>query len=141
MKVCTPYGEATLQVLPDSGAGICAAGPQLVHSLGEHIHNLTDSTVTTPKAVNCSLYTAGKIPNGMFELNGRHFSEDVHIYKSVSRTIISWSVTQMLGILPDSYPNPLMMPPHDATSYTGAKPGRVASTVGRGCHVRIPISF
>lgn len=105
MKISSLHGEATLQVLPDSGAGICAAGPHLVDALGEHIDYLADSTVT-PKAVNSSLpHPAGKIPNVTFELNG---SEDVHIYESVSGTIISWSVAQKLGILPDNYPNPLI---------------------------------
>ena len=76
MKVSTPCGEATLQVLPDSGADICAAEPQLVHALGEHM----DSTVT-PKAVNGSLlHPAGRIPNIVFDLNGRRSSEDIHIY-------------------------------------------------------------
>ena len=105
MEVSTPDGQATLQVLPDSGADICAAGPHLIHALGEHMDNLAESTVT-PKAVNGSLlHPTGKIPNVMFELNGRRSSEDVHIYESVSGTIILWSVAQMLGILPDNFPN------------------------------------
>ena len=110
MKVSTPCGDATLQVLHDSGGDICAAGAQLVHALGEHMDNLADCTVT-PKAVNGSLlHPAGKIPNVVFELNGRHSSEDVHIYESVSGIIISWLVAQMLGILPNNYLNPYMTP-------------------------------
>ena len=110
MEVSTPDGQATLQVLPDSGADICAAGPHLVRALGEHTDNLAESTVI-PKAVNGSLlHPTGKIPNVIFELNGRRSSDDVHIYESVSGTIISWSVAQLLGILPANYPNPSTLP-------------------------------
>ena len=65
MKVSIPDGQATLQVLPDSGADICDAEPHLVHTLGEHMDNLAESTVT-PKAINGSLlHPTGKISNVM----------------------------------------------------------------------------
>ena len=79
MKVSTSDRNATLQVLPDCGADICAAGPHLVHTLEEHMDNLAESTITL-KAVNGSpIYPMEKIPDIMFELNGRCSSEDIHI--------------------------------------------------------------
>ena len=43
MQVSTCHGQASLDILPDSGADICAAGPQFVQALGEHMQNLADS--------------------------------------------------------------------------------------------------
>ena len=43
--------------------------------------------------------------NSQFELNGKCFSEDVHIYESVPEVKISWSVARTLHILPDNYLN------------------------------------
>ncbi len=60
MQVTTLHGQADLDVLPDSGADICAAGPDFVKSLGEHMDNLAKSDVT-PRAVNGSiLHPLGK---------------------------------------------------------------------------------
>lgn len=46
IRLTTSNGQAIVNILPDSGADICAAGPDLVHSLGEHIDNLATSDVT-----------------------------------------------------------------------------------------------
>ncbi len=40
MHIASDHREALIDVLPDSGADICAAGPQFVAVLGEHIDNL-----------------------------------------------------------------------------------------------------
>ena len=40
------------------------------------------------------------------EINGRNASKDVHMYESISNTIISWSMAQKLGILSKQYPKP-----------------------------------
>ena len=107
MKVATCNGQATVKVLPDSGADICAAGPALVHALHESMDNLADSEVT-PRAVNGSLlHPAGKLPEVRFQVNNQTTQADVHIYPSVSGTIISWATAQQLGILPKCYPTPM----------------------------------
>lgn len=107
MKVTTCHGQTYTNVLPDSGADICAAGPDLVQALNEDMDNLADSNVT-PKAVNGSLlHPAGKLPGVQFQVNGKVTQVDVHIYQSVSGTIISWATAQKLGILPKCYPNPM----------------------------------
>jgi hypothetical protein len=49
--VATCHGQANIDILPDSGADICAAGPQFVKTLGEYMDNLAESDVA-PKAVN-----------------------------------------------------------------------------------------
>ncbi len=79
MQVTTLHGQADLDVLPDSGADICAAGPGFVKSLGEHMDNLAKSDVT-PRAVNGSmLHPLGKIPKVNFKINGKNACADVHI--------------------------------------------------------------
>ena len=44
-------GQATVQVLPDSGADISAAGIDFLTHFNEHVDNLLPSTVR-PRAVN-----------------------------------------------------------------------------------------
>ena len=55
-------GEADVQVLPDSGANICAAGTQFLTKLGEHNDNINESDIE-PQAVNCNTMTPlGRLP-------------------------------------------------------------------------------
>ena len=66
MHVATCHGQADIHVLPDSGADICAAGPQFVTALGEYLDNLAHSDVT-PRAVNgTTLQPLGMIPDVKF---------------------------------------------------------------------------
>ena len=107
MKVTSHNGQASIRVLPDSGADICAAGLDLVRALNENMDNLADSNIT-PRAVNGSLlHPIGKLPGVQFQLNDQSAQADVHIYQSVSGTIISWAIAQKLGILSKCYPNPM----------------------------------
>ena len=104
MKVTTCNGEANIMVLPDSEADICAAGPQVVRALGEHMDNLAHSNVT-PRAVNSCLL--GKIPDATFYTHGSTTKEEVHIYVSIMGTIILWAAAHRLSILPRCYPQPM----------------------------------
>ena len=107
MKVTMYNGQANITILPDSGADICAAGPQFVKALGEHMDNLAHSDVV-PRTVNGStLRLIGKIPDVSFHTHGRTTQEDVHIYDLVASAIISWATAQRLGILPGCYPQPI----------------------------------
>ena len=107
MKVTTCNGQANIPILPDSGADICAAGPQFVQALGEHVDNLAHSDIV-PRAVNGStLRPMGKIPGVTFHTRGKTAQEDVHIYESVAGAIISWATAQKLCILPQCYPQPI----------------------------------
>ena len=96
MTTCN--GQANIAILLNPGADICAAGPQFVKALGEHMDNLAD-------AVNGStLHPIGKIPDVSFHTHGRTTQEDVHIYDSVAGAIISLATAQRLGILRRCYP-------------------------------------
>ena len=71
MKVTTCNGEANIAILPDSGADICAAGPEFVKSLGEHMDNLAPSQIV-PRAINGStLHPVGKLPKVTFHTRDR----------------------------------------------------------------------
>ena len=105
MLVTTCNGQAHLEILPDSGADVCAAGPSFVQALGEHMDNLINSDIT-PRAVNGSiLHPLRKIPNVSFQVDGKTTHEDVHIYESVNGALISWNAAQKLSILPECYPS------------------------------------
>ena len=47
----TRNGRGTIEVLPDSGADICAAGFNFLYKLGENEKNLSESLIS-PRAVN-----------------------------------------------------------------------------------------
>ena len=118
MQVTTDNGQADIEILPDSGADICAAGPSFVQLLGEHLDNLAHSNVA-PKAVNGSvLHPLGKIPGVAFQVNGHMTQQDVHIYDSIGGALISWSAAKALDILPEFYPTPApqTLPPTDSVN-------------------------
>ena len=97
-----------MQVLPDSGADVSAAGQQLLEHLNEHVNNFLPSEIT-PRAANSSkMYALGKLMVTL-SLKGKQDTEEMHIYPDVSRTIISWKVARALGILPEHYPNPVSL--------------------------------
>ena len=43
-----------------------------------------------------------------FQLGDKEYSDDMHIYPSVSGVIISWKAAKALGILIERYPAPLL---------------------------------
>ena len=45
MHVSTCHGQAHLEILPDCGVDICAAGPQFVQTLEKHMENLAPSSI------------------------------------------------------------------------------------------------
>ena len=47
----------------------------------------------------------GKLPVTI-QLEGRRYTDDLHIYPGVSGALISWKAAKGLGILPDHYPHP-----------------------------------
>ena len=76
-------GQATVRVVPDSGANVSVAGELLLEHLQEHPGNLLPSGIT-PRAVNGTLMRPiGRLPVAL-SLDGQEFHEDFHIYPEVS---------------------------------------------------------
>lgn len=106
MHISSLNGSADMEVLPDSGADISAAGKEILGHLGEYVDNLLPSTII-PKAVNGTrMQPIGKIALTL-QLGNKTHTEDVHIYPSVSGMLISWRAAKSLGILPKCYPHPM----------------------------------
>ena len=102
-------GQASVQVLPDSGADISVAGRALLSHLQEHPDKLLPSNVT-PRAVNGSLMRPiGRLPVTI-TLGTAVYAEDFHIYTDVSTTLLSWRAARGLRILPECYPLPVELP-------------------------------
>ena len=99
-------GSCKIQALPDSGADITAAGPQILKSLGEHTSNLLSSDITSQAANGQKMKPLGNLPI-TFQLQGQTHREDMHIYPEISGVIMSWKATEGLNILPVHYPNPI----------------------------------
>ena len=105
VKITSSLGTRQVEVLPDLGADISAAGQETLKDLRLHIDNLLPSHIS-PRAVNSScMMPIGKLP-ATIHLEGRRYTDDLHIYPGVSGTLISWKAAKGLGILPDHYPHP-----------------------------------
>ena len=99
-------GEADVQVLPDSGANICAAGVQFLTKLGELEDNIGDSDVE-PQTVNGKTMKPLGCLRVTFSTPDRTTEEIVHIYPGIKGALISWKAAVRLGFLPECYPTPL----------------------------------
>ena len=94
-------GDATLNVLPDSGADITAAGVHILAQLDEHVGNLLPSTHKTAYSVDgSSLRSLGQITLGEITVTDTH-----QVFPSISGgMLISWKTAKKLNILPKDYP-------------------------------------
>ena len=98
-------GTRRVEVLPDSGVDISAAGQGILSMLGQYVDNLLPSKIS-PRAVNGSHMTPiGKLLVRI-QLEGRSYNDDLHIYPGVTGALISWKAAKELGILPTYYPQP-----------------------------------
>ena len=112
-------GQATMQVLPDSGADVSLAGPALPRSLNDHPDNLVLSTMVS-RAVNGSLMEpVGQLPV-TFSPDSKTYHDNVYIYPGVTGVLLSWRVARGLGILPSDYPRPQHPPPAATVQSTSA---------------------
>ena len=105
IHVSSLNGSSDIEMLPDSGADISAAGREILTRLGEHVDNLPPSGIT-PQTVNGStMQPLGKLPVTL-RLGDKQYQDDIHIYPGVSGALISWRASKGLGILPEHYPHP-----------------------------------
>ena len=117
IRILSINGSCETQALPDSGADISVAGPQLLHSLSEHALNLLPSKVTPHTANGHKMQPLGKLPV-TFQLQGRNYSEDMHIYPDIPGVIMSWKAAKGLRILQMHYPDPAPdIATRDASNY------------------------
>ena len=105
VNMSSSSGTRQVEVLPDSGVDISAAGQGILRILGQHVDNLLLSSIS-PRAVNGSCMTPiGKVPIRI-QLEGRSYDDDLHIHPGVTGALISWKAAKGLGILPAHYPQP-----------------------------------
>jgi len=113
IQVTSSTGTKAIDVLPDSGADISAAGQETLSFLGHHIDNLLPSSIN-PKTVNGTTMTPWGKVQVTLKLGQQTCEEDLHIYPGISGTIISWKAAKALDILPQHYP----YPPNWETNYS-----------------------
>ena len=88
IHVTSLHGSSEIEMLPDSGADISAAGKEILDYLGEHIDNLPPSGIT-PRAVNGStMQPLGKLPVTL-RLGDKQYQDDIHINPGVSGALMS----------------------------------------------------
>ena len=105
LQVTSSTGTHHLDVLPDSGADISAAGQKVLEILGQHVDNILPSDIN-PRTVNgLSITPLGRLPVTI-TLGTKTYQDDLHIYPGVSGALISWKAAKGLGILPPRYPYP-----------------------------------
>ena len=103
--ISSSSGTRRVEILPDSGADISAIRQGMLGMLGQHVDNLLPSKIS-PRAVNGSHMTPIKKLPVRIQLEGRSYSDGLHIYPGVTGTIISWKAAKELGILLTHYPQP-----------------------------------
>jgi len=112
VQISSSTGTRYLEVLPDSGADISAAGQEVLELLGQHIDNILPSGIN-PRTVNgMSMIPLGKVPVTI-KLGKTTYKDDLHIYPGVSGALISWKAAKGLGILSASYLYPENQPDKD----------------------------
>ena len=123
VRISTSTGTQNVEVLPDSGADISAAGVEFLKHIGQHKDNLLPSTIN-PRTVNGMPMTPwGKIPVTIQLLN-QQYEDDIHIYPGISGALISWTAVKGLGILLLHYPHPQS----NSTNTTAVQPAVKATT-------------
>ena len=106
VQMLSSTGPKDIRVLPDSGTEITAAGKEILVYLDHHPDNLLPSTVI-PRTVNGNSMTPiGRIPI-VIHLQGKKYTDDLHIVPGITGTVISWEASRSLGILPEHYPKPI----------------------------------
>ena len=99
-------GQASVEVLPDSGADISAAGVNFLAHFNEHVPNLLPSDVK-PRAVNGNVLSPIGSLMATVSIGSRSVEDQFHIYGSITGALLSWKTAKALGILPPRYPEPL----------------------------------
>ena len=98
-------GDATLNVLPDSGADITAAEVHILAQLGEHVGNILPSTHKTAYSVDGStLQSLGQMTI-QITLGEITVTDTFQVFPSIpGGMLISWKTAKNLNILPKDYP-------------------------------------
>jgi len=117
VHVSSSTGTHYIDVLPDSGADIVAAGQEMLHTLGHHIDNILSSTIN-PRTVNgSSMVALGKITITI-QLGMARYKDELHIYPGVYGELILWKAAKGLGILSSCYLYPAVQSPHTHNEQT-----------------------
>ena len=116
-----------MEVLPDSGADISAAGTKALCNLAgtkalcnlnEHVDNLLPPSIVPRSANGTQMHPIGRLPV-TFNLENRTYQADLHIFTGVNGIIMSWKACKALRILPPCYPQ---LPPQTQPSVKALPP-------------------
>ena len=98
-------GDATLNVLPDSGADITAAGVHILAQLGEHVGNILPSTHKTAYSVDVSTFQSLGQMTIQMTLGEITVTDTLQVFPSIpGGMFISWKTAKKSNILPKNYP-------------------------------------
>ena len=82
VQISSSTGTRYIEVLPDSGADISAAGQGILKVLGQHIDDILPSNIS-PRTVNgTSMTPLGRVPVTI-QLGKAVYEDDLHIYPGV----------------------------------------------------------
>ena len=107
---CTGKISCNVDMLPDTGADMCAADKNFVEKIG--LHNMITSTGVCPKAINGEkVNVIGKV-HALFQLKDKQSREEIFIFDHINCPVLSWMACKRLGLIPMSFPEPIDNP-HD----------------------------
>jgi len=94
-----------IEMLPDTGADICAAGTEFLEQMDEHENNLLETTIQS-LAVDGSRMDPMGMMRVTLRIGEREIKEEVYVFPNVGTPVLSWKAAKALGILPNTYPYP-----------------------------------
>ena len=106
VQVLSSMSTKSIRVLPDSGAEITAARKETLAYPDHNLDKLLPSIVL-PRAVNGNNITTIDRITIVIHLQGKQYTDDLHIIQGIKSAVISWQAAKCSEILPMQYPNPI----------------------------------
>ena len=104
VQVVTQSGRSvTVEAIPDTGADVSAAGPEILALLGESTLNLMSSSETPQSADGSEMTVLGSMPVTV-SLGDQSTKTQIFVIKNLQGVLLSWEATRDLAIVPRDYP-------------------------------------
>ena len=125
----SPAKATNMMIFPDSGAGICLAGPQHVLKLGIPLESLIPCTKKVTAVGGSVLTCIGWLP-AQFQIGSNTTRQPLYICQKINRIYFSRRGCTEVNILPTSFPYPM--------NYTKPSVSEISTEIPPARPVKIP---
>ena len=103
---CSGNKNVITEMLPDTGADMCAADKNFLRNIGVKTSDLLP-TQALPKAINGQRVPVLGKTVVEFQLKDRTSKEELFIFEHINCPVLSWMACKRLGIIPQNFPEPI----------------------------------